>query len=132
MQYSRLRKIISETNDGNGETVTMSRDLFMRLLEAALRAKGTFDEKYYLSRYPDIQDAIRRKMIPNCASHYYMTGYLECRVPAKIPVDEKYYLAENPDISNAIKKGTLKSAQDHFEVSGLSEGRLPNSDFTLF
>ena len=128
MQYARLVALIKESSN----SVTMPRDLFLHVLEAALRAKGVFDEDFYLQNNQDVKDAIDIGSVQSAADHYYIAGYLENRLPARVLVDENYYLESNPDILKAIRAGEVPSAQEHFETNGLKEGRLPSSGFTLF
>ena len=128
MQFARLESLVKEKS-GN---MIVPRELFLYILETALRNKGTFDESYYIEHNPDVKDAIRLGTISCAADHYYLAGYLENRLPARLLVDEKYYLESNPDILKAIRSGEVDSPQEHFEANGLKEGRLPSSGFMLF
>ncbi|MCX6973420.1 MAG: hypothetical protein NTZ94_03800 [Verrucomicrobia bacterium] len=101
-------------------------------MESALRAKGHYDETYYLNSNPDVQDAVRRGEITSGSDHYFITGYFEGRTPFKIIIDEKYYLKQNSDVADAMRRGIVRSAQEHFDVIGFKEARLPYPDFSLF
>jgi len=134
MHYKMLQKLLeknrSQANDS--KMVTISREMFHDLLVCALRQKNEFDEKFYLTMYPDIRDAIRKRKIESGAEHYFKSGYFEGRIPKKFSVDEKFYLANNPDVAAGIKKGTVKNAQQHFDSNGFQEGRAPFEDYSLF
>jgi hypothetical protein len=133
MQYSHLRLILSDRPGSKGSKIlTLPVELFNQLLGAALRAKGTVDETFYLAIYSDIREAINNRLLSSASEHYYTTGYFEGRLPCKLLVDEKYYLEENPDVVEAIRKGVIKNAQEHFEYAGFREGRLPYKVFSLF
>lgn len=135
VQYSVLRSLIQEASSGisnDTEQVTIPRDLFTTLLKGALISKAAVDEEFYLDKYPDLRDAVRRGVIKSGAEHYYITGYFENRMPRQILVDEKFYLENNPDVSEAVRSGAVASAQEHFEFKGFREGRLPFSGFSLF
>jgi hypothetical protein len=133
MQYKNLLKIAKVNGaEGADQTVTIPRDLFRTLLITALRAKGVFDDDYYLAANPDVRDALRKKEIASAADHYYSTGYFEGRMPKRFLVDEDYYVAENPDVARAIKLKRVKNGQVHFDTNGFEEGRAPYEGFSLF
>lgn len=132
MQVSRLYKLVDCDPSTPGPLATVPRSLFVHLLGSALRAKGQYDETYYLNSNLDVQDAVRRGEIASGSDHYFMSGYFEGRAPFKIIVDEKYYLKQNPDVAAAIRQGAVQSAQEHFDFIGFKEARLPYPDFSLF
>lgn len=133
MQYALLEKhLVDGTRPDGTATVTLPKDLFRKILTAALRGSGQFDEAFYVAKYSDIKGALQKGAIASGTDHYYTTGYWEKRLPKKIKVDDKFYLQQNPDIAAALRKGAVKSAQQHFDVAGFSEGRLPFKDFSLF
>ena len=133
MQFSRAQALMrSMVNSDGSPTVAVPASLFRELIITALRAKGAFDEQFYLAANPDVRRAVDRKEIASGAEHYYSTGYFEVRLPMKILVDEKYYLKSNPDIEEAVRQGVVKNIQEHFETAGFQEGRLPHPDFSLF
>ncbi len=90
-----------------------------------------FDEEFYLSRYPDIADALSAGKIPNAREHYITQGYYEHRMPHPISVDENWYLQTYPDVKVAVDNAHFASAQAHFERAGFREGRLPFAGFVL-
>jgi hypothetical protein len=83
------------------------------------------DEKWYVERYPDIGDAIRRGIVSGARSHFVNDGYFEGRMPFPIKVDEAYYLEQNAGVADYVRKGLLASGQQHFDENGYAEGRLP-------
>jgi hypothetical protein len=132
MLYRILSKLIQTSNLEGVNYVSIPEDIFRRLLTAAIKSKGLFDERFYLDAYPDVATAITNKQIANGLEHYVATGYYENRLPRRLIVDERFYLQENPDVADAIRKGHLRDAQEHFEAAGLIEGRAPYRDFSLF
>lgn len=132
MNYRTLAKLIKKAPASEPGYVAIPEGLFKRLLAAAIKQKGVFDERFYLERYPDIASAIKSHKVKSGIDHYLETGYFENRQPGRLMVDERYYLQENPDVADAIRRGTVKSAQEHFDNAGFNEGRIPYEDFSLF
>jgi hypothetical protein len=91
----------------------------------------SFDEAWYLARYPDVEAAIRRGDVASAADHYCQSGYFEDRLPYRIEVDEAWYVAEYTDVREAIEGGAYASGAAHFYDVGYREGRLPRANFTL-
>ena len=85
----------------------------------------SFDEKWYLARYPDVAEAVAAGVFSSGRHHFIEVGYFEGRFPSELEVDEKWYLATYPDIAEGIKKGKIKSARQHFNEFGYDEGRRP-------
>lgn len=83
------------------------------------------DEKWYLTRYEDIADAISKGVVTSARDHFVNDGYFEGRWPFPIEVDEEYYLENNPGVADYVQRGLLTSGQQHFEENGYQEGRLP-------
>ena len=83
------------------------------------------DEKWYVTQYPDVAQAIRQGKAVSARQHFLDSGYFEGRLPFLIPVDEKWYLDQNPDVAASVRKGKEPSAQAHFLQGGYREGRLP-------
>ena len=82
MQYAGMKRLIKESSDSNGDlNVTLPRDLFRRILVAALEARSGFDERFYLETNMDVRNAVERGKIKNGAAHYFLTGYLEDKLP---------------------------------------------------
>jgi hypothetical protein len=83
------------------------------------------DEAWYLSQYPDVADAIRKKVVNSAKEHFLNDGYFEGRIPFLIKVDEAWYLEQNPGVADYIARGEIRSAQQHFNDNGYREGRKP-------
>jgi len=84
------------------------------------------DERWYLTKYPDVADAVRAKVFKSAKHHFAEVGYFEGRKPGEFDVDEEWYLYRYPDVAEGIKVGEIKSAKDHFASYGYEEGRLPS------
>lgn len=132
MQVSALQSLVKAQGSGGSQTVSVPADLFRTLLISALRAKGEFDEAYYLAANPDIRAAIRNGTVASGAEHYFNSGYFEGKMPRRIEVDEAFYLDRNPDVAKAIAQKKVKNCQAHFESNGYREGRAPHEGFSLF
>jgi len=104
---------------------------FLIALMAKRIGKIRFDESWYLTRYPDVRDAVKRGVCASARDHYALSGYYEHRMPCAILVDEKWYLDAYPDIADAVKAGVYKSGQGHFDLAGFREGRMPYANFEL-
>jgi hypothetical protein len=83
------------------------------------------DEAWYLKQYPDVAEAIRKKVVKSAKQHFLNDGYFEGRIPFLIKVDEAWYLEQNPGVAEYIARGQIKSAQQHFNENGYREGRKP-------
>jgi hypothetical protein len=88
-----------------------------------------FDEAWYLSKYPDVKDAVKRGVVQSGRDHYVSFGYYEHRMPTAILVNERWYLDSYPDVAEAIRAGIYKTGQSHFDLAGFREGRLPYANF---
>ncbi len=89
------------------------------------------DEAWYLTKYPDVKDAVKRGVVASGREHYVLCGYYEHRMPSAILVNEKWYLEAYPDVAQAIRAGIYKSGQAHFELAGFREGRMPYPNFQI-
>lgn len=90
-----------------------------------------FDERWYLTTYPDVAVAIARDRDINAHGHYVKFGYFENRVPYEIRIDENWYRTNYRDVEQAVTARKFPSAQDHFIRVGFLEGRLPYPGFEL-
>jgi hypothetical protein len=106
----------------------VEKNLLVSLMAARLM-KIKFDENWYLSRYPDVKEAVKRGVVASGRDHYLSHGYYEHRMPTPILVNEKWYLDSYPDVAEAIRGGVYKTAQSHFDHSGFREGRMPYANF---
>jgi hypothetical protein len=111
----------------NGQNkIDMSYDEFVEVIKLLLRGIE-FDERWYLSRYPDVAEAVNARVLKSGRHHFIEIGYFEGRRPCEFEVDEKWYLMTNPDVAERIGKSEIKSARQHFNEHGYDEGRLPSA-----
>lgn len=131
MLYSNLKRLVQQAGSGSDARVSMSKDVFDRLIRAAL-AGSRFDEAWYLKANPDVAAAVRGRKIASGREHYIATGYFEGRLPYEIDVDEEFYFSRNDDVKKAARARKVKSAKEHWYSNGLKEGREPSENFSLF
>jgi hypothetical protein len=109
----------------NGKTkINNSYDDFIEVVKLLLRG-AAFDEKWYMSKYPDVAEAVKSGIFRSGQHHFIEAGYFEGRRPHDFEVDEKWYLQAYPDVADGIGKGEIKSARQHFNEHGYEEGRFP-------
>jgi hypothetical protein len=109
----------------NGKSkVNNSYDDFVEVVKLLLRGVA-FDEKWYLSTYTDVAEAVAAGAYKSGRHHFIEVGYFEGRRPRQFEVDEKWYVETYPDVAASIKNGDIKSARQHFNEHGYEEGRLP-------
>ncbi len=114
----------------NSTHFRVERNFFIAIMAKRIAAIK-FDEAWYLSKYPDVRDAVKRGIVASGREHYVSFGYYEHRMPTAIHVNEKWYLESYPDVAEAIRTGIYKTGQAHFELAGFREGRLPYANFQL-
>jgi hypothetical protein len=108
-----------------GDEVAVPREILTRLLDFYIMS-WDFDEDWYFTTYPDVQDAVNQGVFPSGWVHFRMVGYLEGRFGCQPVVDADWYLNTYPDIAQAMLEGKVTSALDHFIKFGYQEGRLPH------
>jgi hypothetical protein len=106
------------------QQITVARDVFMQLLDLYICC-WDFDEEWYLATYPDVQDAIKKRLFPSGWMHFRKVGYFEGRLGASPSVDTQWYTSTYPDIAQAMLDGVVTDATDHYVRFGHAEGRLP-------
>jgi hypothetical protein len=89
------------------------------------------DPDWYETTYPDVKEAIGKKIVRDAKDHYERFGYFEHRIPYRIQVEEDWYLDQYGDVAEAIAKRFFSSGQAHFELTGYREGRIPYPNFEL-
>jgi hypothetical protein len=89
------------------------------------------DAEWYTKTYPDVKEAISKRIVNDAQGHYQRFGYFEHRIPYRIQVEEDWYLDQYPDVKEAIAKRLFPSGQAHFELNGYREGRIPYPNFEL-
>lgn len=120
--YSLLSHCIQIS--GDGQVVTMRRDIFQALIGQIL-STSLFDVNWYSSAYEDVADALNTGKIYDPLLHFIGSGYYEGRLPRMFSVDEDWYLARYPDVAQAVTSGAVASAHTHFNTTGYFEGRAP-------
>jgi len=121
---------MSSTGATGGHYVELLESKFHELLRYLL-VQVEVDEKWYLSTYDDVRDAVRSGDLESARDHYIRAGFFENRMPRPVNVDEEWYLREYPDVADAIRNGAFPSARAHFERDGFREGRLPRAGWSL-
>ena len=120
-----LRQVMKAGEGQPGDQISMDKAVLADLLEAGFGR--LVDEKWYLERYPDVAEAIRKGAVASARAHYFGSGIFEGRVPYEIGIDSRSYLAKHRDVADAVRTGTYRSGRDHFLRLGFAEGR----SFTL-
>jgi hypothetical protein len=118
----RDRMTVVKVNGNN--KINCSYDDFVEVVKLLLRG-AAFDEKWYMSKYTDVAEAVAAGVLRSGRQHFIEVGYFEGRHPREFEVDEKWYLKTNPDVADGIGKGDIRSARQHFNEYGYDEGRLP-------
>jgi hypothetical protein len=109
----------------NGRTkMTNSYEDFLEIVKLFLRTIP-FDERWYLSEYPDVAEAVTSGVYKSGRHHFIEVGYFEGRRPGEFEVDDQWYLKEYPDVAAGIKRGDITSPLQHFNQHGYEEGRMP-------
>ena len=116
-----LRKISKARSPGD-ESIMVRLPVMRDLIKFA--TAETFDEEWYLDRYPDVAKAIERGVEQSALDHFANSGLYEGRMPYPAPLDEAHYLEQHRDVAKAIDDGDAVGAADHFYMTGFSEGRV--------
>jgi hypothetical protein len=109
----------------NGTTkVNNTYDEIVEIVKQLLRGVD-FDEAWYLTKYPDVAQAVAAGTLKSGRHHFIDTGYFEGRRPRDFQVDDQWYLGAYPDVAASVKNGSIASSQHHFNEYGYEEGRSP-------
>lgn len=103
------------------QSVRLQKDCIRDLLKVAI--DGRFDEAWYLSRYQDVAEAVKKGTIASGLDHYVSVGVYEARIPYPLALDQPDYLKRHADVARSVKQGPYQSAADHFYAVGFREGR---------
>ena len=87
-----------------------------------------FDERYYLSQYQDVAQAVVAGDFATGYDHFVAIGLKEGRNPIAY-YSEADYLANNADVKDAIAEGFFSSGVEHFVLLGHKENRDPSPLF---
>ena len=86
-----------------------------------------FDENYYLSKYPFVQQGIDRGIISSGKEHFEKFGQKLGFTEVSRYYDENYYLANYPAVAAAVSSGAFASGLDHFIQFGWEQGLVNTS-----
>jgi hypothetical protein len=105
-------------------TVEELREIMRRVagLQRRLPLVSGFDEAFYLSRYADVAEAVKRGFRSGL-QHYYSSGFVEDR--EIMALDKGFYTAMYPDAAMAISEGHYASPLHHYQAVGRALGYLP-------
>jgi hypothetical protein len=123
--FDVIKRSIEISTSRDGQVFATARYENLLDMIRSLLSVVNVDEKWYLTQYPDVAEAIAQGIIPSAKDHFVVNGYFEGRLPALIAVDERFYLTKYPDVAESVRKGTEKSGQGHFLEGGYREGRMP-------
>jgi hypothetical protein len=125
--FKVLRQRLSVVKARRRLKLSNSYDEILDVIRLLLRGVHV-DETWYLSKYPDIADALAAGDVKSARQHFVDLGYFEGRLPCPLDVDEAWYLAQYPDVAEGIARGDIQSARQHFLEYGYEEGRLSSAD----
>jgi hypothetical protein len=98
-------------------------------LDGAQASSDFFDERYYLSKYDDVAQAVNSGGLSSGYDHFVTLGQQEGRSPSPFYdyrfFDERYYLSQYGDVAQAVRDGGFTSGYHHFVTFGRKEGRNP-------
>ena len=86
-----------------------------------------FDENYYLTKYPFVQESIDEGIISSAKEHFEKIGQKLGLTEVSRYYDESYYLANNPAVAAAISSGAFTSGLDHLIQFGWEQGLVNTS-----
>jgi hypothetical protein len=107
-----------------GNEVLVPRSVLSRLLHLYI-SFWDFDETWYLTKYPDVKNAVAACEFASGRDHFRNVGYWEGRWGKQPRVDAEWYVETYSDIAQAMLDGKVTDPSDHFEKFGYAEGRLP-------
>lgn len=116
-----FRRLALAPKSADNNTVTLNKTVVRDLLKMALSDR--FDEEWYLARYKDVAEAVRKGAIRTGFDHYSSAGVYEGRIPYPFAIDELDYLNRHRDVARSLKEGPYDSAAEHFYTVGFLEGR---------
>jgi len=122
--FNVIKRLVEMSTSKGQLIATASYENLVMMIKLLLSSVDV-DERWYLTQYPDVADAIAKGKTPSAKQHFIDNGYFEGRLPFSIPVDEDWYKKEYPDVAESIRLGSDPSAQAHFVRDGYKEGRLP-------
>ena len=82
-----------------------------------------FDEDFYLERYPDVRESVRRGELPSGRQHFETIGFVEQRQAFRF--DQIWYAASYPEVVREIGQGNFVDAAHHYAAIGHLAGCQP-------
>jgi len=93
-------------------------------LLSVLATRFLFDEKFYMTNYPDIAEAKESGFLGDLQMHFLVHGYIEGRLFSYPEVDELFYLDLYQDVTAGIANGDIIGAVEHYLHGGAAGGRF--------
>ena len=115
---------IATTMLSDEPNILVPKQVLAQLLELYLSC-WDFDEDWYLSKYPDVKNAVKSGVVESGRNHFKQVGYFEGRAGAAVAVDADWYLETYPDVAKAVIDGRVTTVHDHYTNYGHAEGRFP-------
>jgi hypothetical protein len=122
--FNVIKRLVEMSTSKGQLIATVSYENLVMMIKLLLSSVEV-NERWYLTQYPDVADAITQGKTPSARQHFIDNGYFEGRLPFPIPVDEDWYKREYPDVAESIRLGSDPSGHAHFVRDGYKEGRLP-------
>jgi len=127
---SLLNRKLVVLSANSPDYVAVDRHFFNETLRPMI-SRIRVDRDWYMAAYPDVAEAVSRKIVTDASDHFRRFGYFEHRMPYQILVREDWYLEQYPDVREAIEQRAFATGQNHFDVFGYREGRMPFPNFEL-
>lgn len=118
---SAIRRLALVGGKAADNMVTVNKGVIRDLIKLGLADR--FDEEWYLDRYNDVAEAVRKGALPSGFDHYASAGIYEGRIPYPFGIDEKDYLDRHHDVARSLSQGLYGTAAEHFYAVGFIEGR---------
>ncbi|HEY1931439.1 MAG TPA: glycosyltransferase [Acetobacteraceae bacterium] len=106
---------------------------YLRRIETRTPEPSTtpfFNASWYLSRYPQVADALAAQKW-FCTLHHYLCNDTPTEFDPLPEFSERYYLTRNPDIAAVVERGELRNGCAHFLMYGVFEHRSPSEPIDL-
>ncbi|MBS1101497.1 glycosyltransferase [Gluconobacter sp. Dm-62] len=94
------------------------------------RVSWYFDPVWYLTRYPEVRQAIAAGQYSS-ALHHYLTNETPGLFDPQEFFSEAFYRQAHPDMVPSLEQGYFRNGYDHFVRHGVYEGRAPQETVDL-
>ena len=88
--FNVIKRLVEMSTSKGQLIATASYENLVMMIKLLLSAVEV-NERWYLTQYPDVADAIAQGKTPSARQHFIDNGYFEGRLPFPIPVDEDWY-----------------------------------------